>query len=300
MNELHEPGRLADAAKNDVFWLAGQDCDAVFTKRSDVLLVTFDNLASIDERPETRPWPAWQSHRAEALDYSILSLQSHHKNWYRSPEPSEWLKELGGRGFFDQFAHIVFIGASMGAFAALCYAGLVPGAQVLAFSPQSTLNRSITPFEKRYPYPYRKFDWEDPEYLDAANYVANIAAGYVFYDPKVREDQLHVDRIRVPNLSYLAIPYAGHTLIRVMVKAGAFDHLLATYPRTGKLDATFFDLMKNRRANRPWVKGFLADVQAHRSLRTYEGCCKALIKRYDQQFVRKQLRQSRRAQAVED
>lgn len=257
---LLETTSVAQAAKAGDFWLRGTSCDIVTNLRSATALVTFDNLASIDERPQNPPWSPWLAARAEALGYSVVGVQSHAKDWYRTPEPSEQIAELQALGFFERFETIVFTGASMGGFAALCFAGLVPGARVLAFSPQSTLNRDIAPFEKRYPYPYRKFDWQSPAYLDAAAHVGAIASGHLFFDPRVAEDKQHAGRLRSPTLTQVRIPFAGHTLIRVIVKAGAFDHLLATYPGTGTVDAGFFRLLRARRSNPIWAKGFLYAV----------------------------------------
>jgi FkbM family methyltransferase len=293
MSNRGQPVGAAQAHNRNEFWLKGDHCDVVFTRRSETLLVTFDNLASIDERPGTRPWPAWLEHRAKALSYSILGLQTHEKDWFRQPETEKWLVDLQKAGFFKPFKHIVFIGTSMGGFAALCYAGLVPGARVLAFSPQSALNRQIAPFEQRYPYPFRKFNWDSPAYLDAAEHVDQIAGGHVFYDPNVAEDKQHAQRLRTPGLTDVAIPYAGHTLIRVLVKSGAFDHLLETYPATGQLDKRFFEHLKNKRANPKWARPFLNDLRKQRSTRCVRQICELFAKDYDLPYARRLLRQGK-------
>ncbi len=276
---------LADASDRQDFWVQGRSCDVVFHRRSPTLLVSFDNLASIDERPDTRPWPVWMGPRAEALGYSILSLQSHQKDWYRTPEPATQITHLVKTGFFKGFEHIVFIGTSMGAFAALCFAGLVPGARVLAFSPQSTLNRKIARFERRYPYPFRKFDWDSPSYLDAAEHVSEITSGHLFFDPKVTEDNLHAARLETPAIGQIAVPYAGHTLIRILVKSGAFDHLLSHYPRTGKVDTEFFQRLRNKRKNTKWVRPFLNDVMDRRSAKMFRGAAGLLQRDHGNKYA---------------
>ncbi|NRB17752.1 MAG: hypothetical protein HRU33_09350 [Rhodobacteraceae bacterium] len=226
---------------------------------------------------------AWPS--GQGLGYSILGVQSHHKDWYRTSEPPEQISSLQANGFFDRFKHIVFTGTSMGGFAALSFAGLVPNARVLAFSPQSTLNRDIAPFERRYPYPHRKFDWTSPEYLDAAEQVGNISSGHVFFDPRIEEDRLHADRLQSPSLSQVRIPFGGHTLIRVIVKASALDHLLTSYPATGELDATFFRLMRNKRQNKHWAKPFLAEVAARGDSQLTRQACTFMFKEHNHRFA---------------
>ncbi|AZV76752.1 hypothetical protein EBB79_01815 [Parasedimentitalea marina] len=291
MAAICETNSLSQAAKAGSFWLKGTNCDLVSELRSETLLVTFDNLASINERPETRPWGSWLGPRCEAMGYSILGVQSHQKDWYRTAEPSEQIADLQANGYFDRFKNIVFTGTSMGGFAALCFAGLVPKARVLAFSPQSTLNRDIAPFEKRYPYPHRKFDWVSPDYLDASQHVGDISSGHIFFDPKVREDKLHADRLISPSLTQVRIPFAGHMLIRVIVKAGALEHLLTTYPETGQVDATFFRLMRNKRQNKTWAKPFLAGVTARGDSLLTRQACTVLHKEHGHRFARRMRRQ---------
>ena len=291
MTALYETSSISKAGKSGNFWLKGTDCDLVAELRSETLLVTFDNLASINERSDTRPWGPWLGPRAEALGHSILGVQSHHKDWYRSSEPSDQISGLQANGFFDRFKNIVFTGTSMGGFAALCFAGLVPNARVLAFSPQSTLNRDIAPFEKRYPYPHRKFNWTNPAYLDAAQHVGDISSGHIFFDPEVQEDKLHASRLVSPSLTQVRIPFAGHTLIRVIVKAGALEHLLATYPETGQIDSTFFRLMRNKRQNQKWAKPFLAGVTARGDSALTRQACTLMFKEHGHRFARRMRKQ---------
>ena len=297
MSAVYKAIELAHASDHPSFWVKGDYCDLVFVRRSPTLLVSFDNLASINERTEERPWPAWMGARAKRLGYSILSLQSHAKDWYRTPEPAAQIEALKAQGFFDGFEQILFIGTSMGGFAALCFAGLVPGAKVLAFSPQSTLNRQIAPFERRYPWPYKKFDWESPAFLDAAEHVGKIASGHVFFDPMVTEDKLHAERLVSSQLKQVAVPYAGHTLIRVLVKSSAFDHLLGHYPQTGTVDTEFFQRLRNKRNDTKWARHFLNDARKRRSARMFRSAAGILQKNHGNNYAAKLIAKLDRAGA---
>ena len=297
MTSIVQTTRIGEAVKNDQFWVRGTDCDLVGIIRSKALLVTFDNLGSINERPKNGPWAPWMHRRAEALNLSILGVQSHHKDWYRNQEAPDQISSLKELDFFDQFDNIVFTGASMGGFAALCFAGLVPAARVLAFSPQSTLNRDIAPFERRYPYPYRKFDWENPRYLDAAEHTDGITAGHIFFDPKILEDRLHAKRLQSPNLTQVQIPFAGHTLIRVLAKAGALDYLLESYCNTGRIDAAFFRKMRDKRLNKAWAKPFLQAAVDRGDGILARRACSFLHREYGYRFAKLQLKALRAASA---
>lgn len=300
MMETAYPNSLEEAVKLDRFVFKGEQCDITTIIRSGTLLVTFDNLASIDERPEEGPWKPWMADRAEALGFSIVGLQSHQKDWYRTAEPAALITTLQSLGFFDQFRNVLFVGASMGGFAALCFAGLVPGARVLAFSPQSTLNRKIAPFEKRYPWPYKKFDWDTPTYLDAAEHIGAISGGHVFFDPRVREDAQHAERLRAPSLEQVCIPFADHTLIRTIAKCGALEHLIKQLAVHGELDLEFWKKMRNRRADPGWAKPFLRAAAARGDGPLVRRACDFLLDTYQYPFARRTRRRLIAAAKAED
>ncbi|MEM5522450.1 alpha/beta hydrolase [Sulfitobacter sp. AS59] len=287
MIENESPQSLEEGIKSDCFVFKGEHSDITAIKRSDILLVTFDNLASIDERPKDGPWKPWLNDRAEALGYSILGMQSHNKDWYRRPDAAAQIGSLQKIGYFDQFSRVLFVGASMGGFAALCFAHLVPKARVLAFSPQSTLNRDIAPFERRYPWPYRKFDWDTPAYLDAAEHVEGIAGGHIFFDPHVGEDAQHVQRLSTSELKNVKIPFSGHTLIRTIAKSGALELLIQEIAETGELSTAFWRKMRNRRKDPRWAKSFLQAASARHGSGLARRACDIMWAEYEYPFARR-------------
>lgn len=173
---------LEDIAAKDSFLLRGGLVDAWFIRRSDVLLVSFDNLGSVGEYAPPQPW---MQGRAAKGGLSVLGIMASRRDWYRNEDTSHLIIRLRDAGLFKGFRRVVFIGASMGGFAALAYAPLVPGAIVLAFSPQTSLAPAVVPFEKRYKYAARKWDWETPTFRDAAEGIATLSEVYLVYDPLV-------------------------------------------------------------------------------------------------------------------
>ncbi|MCX8509859.1 MAG: hypothetical protein ORN49_13450, partial [Rhodobacteraceae bacterium] len=144
---------VTEAVGLDRFQITGPEANLWFERRSDVLIVSFDNLATIDEG-----WPRgpWLDRRLAEEGYSVLGVQSFAKDWFRQTTAPRLLRALEETGFFRAFRKVIFMGASMGGFAALNFAPLVEGARVLAFSPQSTMNKVIAPFEQRFPFSVRK------------------------------------------------------------------------------------------------------------------------------------------------
>lgn len=236
------------------FRISGAHASLWFERRSDVLIVSFDNLATIDEGWPRGPWLGW---RIEAMGYSVLGVQSHAKDWFRNPTASDLLKRLHHLGFFARFRKVVLVGASMGAFAALNFAPLIPGATVLAFSPQSTMNRLIAPFERRFPFSVRKSNWDGMPFLDAAAAVPYIHKVVLLYDPFVAEDRAHAARLSGPNVEFLKCRHATHEAIRVVIKSGALAALVESVVETGGASPAFWRAYRIRREVRKWLRAFI-------------------------------------------
>jgi len=251
-----EAATAADAARLDSFLLRGGLVDAWFLRRSDVLLVTFDNLSSIGEYDPPQPW---LQARAAKAGVSILGLMASRKDWYRNPDTAGLITALRDAGVFSQFRRVVFAGASMGGFAALAYAPLVPGAAVLAFSPQTSLSRKVAPFERRYRYAARKWDWETPAFLDAA---ADVGEAYVVYDPFVSEDKAHALRICGPQVQHLPVGHLGHRAIRQLKSVGVLQGLIEGVAAGQFSTVTFAQGYRARRQVQSWQRSLLAEAES--------------------------------------
>ncbi len=249
---------LNKAQGADEFLLEGEHGNLWFEYRSPTLFVTFDNLATLDD-----PYPRlpWMYARTETLNYSVLGVQTFRKDWFRQPTSSAQIAALAGTGFFDRFDRVVFMGASMGAFAALNFAPLVQGAWVLTFSPQSTMNQTIAPFEKRFQYSVKRSNWEGMPFLDAAAAVPYIPKIAMFYDPLEMEDKCHAARLDGPNVQHLAFPCATHQAIRLVVKCDALPQMMQEFAETGVLGPKFFTRMRARKNVRSWRRALVNQLE---------------------------------------
>ncbi len=246
---------LDDAARADRFLLRGDHANLWFEGQGDALVVSFDNLATIDEDWPRAPW-AWK--RLEPLGHSVLGVQSHAKDWFRQPTAPALLRGLEERGYFRRFRRVVLTGASMGGFAALNFAPLIPEARVLAFSPQSTMNKVIAPFERRFPFAVRKSNWEGMPFLDAAAAVPYIRRAVVAYDPFVPEDRAHAERLAGANVQLLRLPFCTHEAIRVVLKTGTFPLLVEALVAGDDPAAGFWPAFRARRGVPKWQRALLA------------------------------------------
>lgn len=252
---------LSKVAAKDRFLYRGGLVDAWFEARprSDILAVTFDNLSSVGEYDPPQPWLRW---RMEQAGFSLLGLMASRKDWYRNPDTPALIAALREAGVFARYRRVVFVGASMGGFAALAYAPMVPGAAVLAFSPQSTLSRSIAPFERRYRFAARKWDWSDPAFLDAAEAGRIGAEVTLVYDPLVSEDHAHAKRISGAGVRHVPVPLMGHRAIRQIKEVGGLQELIEGVIRGAPDWPSFWKTFRGRRGQIPWQRALVAEATA--------------------------------------
>lgn len=262
---IPEIASAAESAGRDQFLLRGGVVDACFTRRSDVLLVTFDNLGTVGQSDPPQPW---LGRRAETAGLSILGLMAQRKDWYRNEDTPRLIGSLADAGFFSGFRRVVFTGASMGGFAALTYCGMVPGSVVLAFSPQSSLAPDLVPFEGRYHYGSRKWDWRTPAFRDAAEAVPSAAEIYLIYDPFVAEDRAHALRLTGPHVHHLRVGHMGHRAIRRLKGLGMLQPLIETVAQGSFDRQPFATALRARRQDIMWQRAVLAEAErrGHRRL----------------------------------
>lgn len=252
-----EVASAQEAVGRDAFLLRGGLVDAWFIRRSDVLLVTFDNLSSVGEYAPPQPW---LQARAAKAGFSILGIMASRKDWYRNEDTPRLIGSLRDAGLFAGFRRVVFVGASMGGYAALAYSALVPGSVVLAFGPQTSLSRKVARFEKRYRYGARKWDWDSPDFLDAAASAPQAAEVHVVHDPFVPEDAAHARRISGANVRLLRVGHLGHKAIRQLKAMGLLQRLIEDVAR-GQFDATAFArTFRARRSLRAWQRALLDEA----------------------------------------
>jgi len=286
---------LAKAAAKDRFLYRAGLVDAWFEARpgSDILAVTFDNLSSVGEYDPPQPWLRW---RVEQAGFSLLGLMASRKDWYRNADTPALIAALRDAGVFARFRRVVFIGASMGGFAALAYAPMVPGAAVLAFSPQSSLSRSIAPFERRYRFAARKWDWSDPAFLDAAEAGRTGAEVTLVYDPLVAEDRAHAKRIVGAEVRHVPVPLMGHRAIRQIKEVGGLQELIEGVVRGTPDWPMFWKTFRARRGQVPWQRALVAEATARGHAGLLPGAMAALRRTNPESgFARREARRLQRA-----
>ncbi len=187
-----------------------------------MLVVTFDNLdIAMNKRAERRPWGF---EFIEKQGWSMLGVMAPGWTWYRDPWVWDQFDRLKADGFFARFGRVVFYGASMGGYAAAAFSAACPGADVVAISPQSTLDKALVPWESRYKVAWDK-DFSGP-YGDAAQVSASAARVSILFDPYEPLDAAHVARFTGPNVVKLRAPLMGHRLGTALQQMGVLSGIV--------------------------------------------------------------------------
>ncbi|MGB5558963.1 MAG: hypothetical protein WBN04_13245 [Paracoccaceae bacterium] len=234
-----------ELAGNDGFYRPGTAGHSfLYIPRSmETLVVTFDNLdIAMTKREDRRPWGY---SLIKDQGWSMLGVLAGGWTWYREPWVSQQFDELRDSGFFKQFKRVVFYGASMGGYAACAFSPAAPGADVVAISPQSTVDKAVVPWETRYKVVWDS-DFSGP-YGDAAKVSSTARRVSILYDPYEPLDAAHAARFVGDNVDHLRTPLLGHRLGSSLNQMGVLSPIIL-----GALSGTlsrhdFYQLLRARK-----------------------------------------------------
>jgi hypothetical protein len=232
-----------DLAGNKGFFTDCGEHSFLYVPRGKTLVVTFDNLdIAMTKRTTRRPWGF---EFIEARNWSMLGVMANGWTWFRDPAVTTEFDRLKNSGFFEQFDRVVFYGASMGGYAAAAYSSAAAGSTVFAISPQSTLDKTVVPWEMRYKTVWNR-DFSGP-YGDAALVSDTAETVHIMYDPYVKPDAAHAARFKGKNVKHWRGPHLGHRLGSSLLQMGILNDI-ASKCINGELDnATFYTLLRKRR-----------------------------------------------------
>lgn len=250
--EIHTSG------ENEGFYTRLKNHAVAFIQRDPArLVVTFDNLSNVNDLSADRE--PWAYKFVCDNGFSHLSVMARRKDWFRDPQLITYLQRLSKDGFFASFDKVILTGTSMGGFAVLAFASLSPGATVISFNPQTTLEEALVPWEQRFAMG-RARDWSLP-HSDCAFEIGEVAQAFVLYDPFFRPDRLHVERLESDKLVLLKTWCSGHYSPVFLRRAGLLKPLMQHAFDGTLTPAVFYDMFRARRAL-PWYrKALIANLQ---------------------------------------
>ncbi|MBE0452763.1 MAG: hypothetical protein IBX58_03695 [Roseovarius sp.] len=213
------------------------------------LVVTFDNLSNVNDlSPGREPW-AYKFLRDNGCSH--LAVMARRKDWYRCPQLIAHLRKLAADGLFAGFDKVFFTGTSMGGFAALAFASLAPGATVISFNPQTTLDATLVPWEERFGMG-RARDWSLP-HSDCAFEIDEVDKAFVLYDPFFTPDRRHVDRLHGDNVIRLKTWCSGHFSPVFLRRANLLKPVMQRALDGTLTPEIFYRLYRDRRML-PWYR----------------------------------------------
>jgi hypothetical protein len=230
---------------DDGFFRTSGEHSMLFIPRGATLVVTFDNLDIAMEKREDRM--PWGFRFIEEEGHSMLGVMANGWTWYREPWVDAQFLELAGSGFFERFEKVVFYGASMGGYAAAAFSAAVPGATVIAFSPQSILDKSVVPWETRYKAAWHR-DYSGP-FGDAAEACKAADEVHIVFDPYQPLDASHVARFGGENLRLLRCPLIGHKVATSLQQMGLLKDMVRQMIAGDFDEAHFRAALRVRRSN---------------------------------------------------
>lgn len=203
--QLHS-GATAYQADTGGYWID-------FVPKGPELVISFDHMgvagATVDKRRDF-----WGHSYFKKRNYSVLGVKWKKLDWYRGKDLHSFFRSAAFRTFAAQFSRHAWIGTSMGGFAALAFAEVLPGSLIFAQNPQSTLDPGVVPWEKRYGLGSSQ-DWSG-DFADTAAAPLASRKIYLLYDPLERYDCRHAQRIRGPNVVDLKLPFGGHGAVKLL------------------------------------------------------------------------------------
>jgi len=273
------------AGEDGFYRMAGRH-SFLYVPRGDTLVVTFDNLdIAMEKRDDRRPWGYGY---IEAQGWSVLGVMAPGWTWYRDADVIAAFERLRDDGFFSHFKRVVFYGASMGGYAAAAFSGVAPGATVVAISPQSTLDKTVVPWETR----YRKVwdaDFSGP-FGDASEVSHQAREVHLFFDPYVSADASHAARFTAPNVRKWRCPLLGHRLGSSLSQMGVLPDIV-TPAIDGSLTASGFRESLRARRDFPRYQRELANLAMDRGKpELARRVCQHVLKSRDDAFFRKMLK----------
>lgn len=209
----------------------------------DTLVVTFDNLdIAMNKREDRRPW-GYSFIRDQG--WSMLGVLAGGWTWYREAWVHEQFDDLRDSGFFNQFKRVVFYGASMGGYAACAFSPAAPGCNVVAISAQSTVDKSVVPWETRYKTVWDR-DFTGP-YGDAAKVSSAASKVTLLYDPYEPLDAQHADRFTGDNVQKLRAPLMGHRLGSSLSQMGILSPIILGALNDTLTEQEFYQTLRARK-----------------------------------------------------
>ncbi|UWQ97080.1 hypothetical protein K3728_07630 [Rhodobacteraceae bacterium M385] len=152
-----------------------------------------------------------------ALEFSLLSILSVGRTWFRDTSVEEMLQNLAQESFFSSYKEVLILasGPDCGHAAARA-ARFVPGAKVLLSRPAAAISAQDAPFETRFTAD-RRIDPDTPPPL-GPEALRHAESTTILFDPTNVPEAAQAALFTAPNTARIALPHTGAALDRTFAK----------------------------------------------------------------------------------
>ncbi len=213
---------------------------------SDILVITFERAGGKQVRPNPNR-PGWGSQFIRKKEFDGLYIMPAFVDWYRQPSLVKVFRFLKLSGFFERYKRVVTYGSSMGGYAALLFSEIIRPDAIVAFNPQTTLDKAIVPWENRFDRGLVQ-DWSGTA-SDACNTIWQEADVTVVVDPFNTRDMRHARRLlkAAPDIRLLKVPFGGHETANALRDLGAISTISEKLLRGTFEPQEFYAAVRDRR-----------------------------------------------------
>ncbi|MEM6589720.1 MAG: phosphoadenosine phosphosulfate reductase [Pseudomonadota bacterium] len=284
--------RLDDLAGDDGYCdPLGPDHAALLIEKKPVLLITFetrDRLMQASAMGHPMAWPM-----TEALGWSHMALFSTSDTWFRDPYVYAYFDRLVDDGFFDDFEEVVFYGAGPAGYAACAFSVAVPGARVLALSPQATLDPARAGWDKRH-ITARRRDFNTrygyaPDMLQAADHA------WIVFNPDAPEEAMHATLFTADNITLVPTRFLGPDLQNALLRMNILYRMLAQISSDRLTIQSLATLLRARRADGGYLSNLMVHLEQRGQFRRMKTLCAAALKERESRPIRRGLIRATRA-----
>ncbi|MCH2077312.1 MAG: phosphoadenosine phosphosulfate reductase [Rhodobacteraceae bacterium] len=221
------------------------------------LLVTFESAHDIRNGQEDALPIGLKM--AQTLNVAVITVMCQRPTWFRAPTVFAFFDALTDDGVFDSFEHVAFFGTGLGGYAAAAFSVSAPGCDVVAVSPQATLDPRVAEWDPRFASA-RRFSWTDrygfaPEMAEATRHTL------VLYNPEDDLEAMHVSLFARDGITRFRCRHMGRDVTGALDDMRILNDTLRLALAGVLGEASFARLYRKRRDYAPYLRALLTETE---------------------------------------
>lgn len=207
--------------------------------------------------------------RAGVTGIHVLSVGN---DWYQYPEIGAVLSII--REAVAGAESVLAYGSSMGGYAAVRFADAIGATDVLALSPQYSIDPRRMKADRRWWWDQKRIQFQ-PEHNGRISGHARVV---IAYDPTIRLDRLHAEAIaRDVSVTMLCLPHAGHPVTTVLAELHLLQKMAISFaagsPDVAAIESEF---LARREESAMWLVEYTSRMPGNDKVRARDIASRAV------------------------